>query len=181
MESIEKIKVLEKQLQSLRIERREIEKKIENIKLEKEVNFNKEEELINEINNLKGDGINRFLGRFAVVDSFRYRKHYIYITSVATEYSGCFMALSGPNFYIDTDDFKYIGVGCTHESAHNNYVLTINSPEEVNIITKDEFFSAFDKFQKEVNKIMHTSIEATPIMVTKNEYVYNNLVLEKII
>ena len=179
---MKQIELLKEELQDLYNERKLIDKKLENIELEKKVIFNKEEEIRNKINQIKDDGANHFLGKFAIVKGkWDGTGHYIYITSVATEYNGCLAAFAGPNFCLDTDkNFTRTDVCCKHQSAHVNYDVTIESPEQVKIITKEEFIQAFDEFQKNVNKMMHIAINTTPRRITKDEYRYDEEMFDKI-
>ena len=182
MDEMKQIALLEEELQDLYNERKLIDKKFENLELEKEVIFNKEDEIRNKISKIKDSGTNRFLGKFAVVkNKWGSRKHYIYITSVATEYHGCLAAFAGPNFCLDTDKhFTRTDVCCIHQSAHDNYVVTIESPEHIKLITKEEFIQAFDEFQKNVSNMMHTAINATPRRITKDEYRYDEEMFDKL-
>lgn len=182
MNEMKQIKNLEEELQDLYNERKLIYKKLENIELEKKVIINKEEEIRNKISLIKDGGTNHFLGKFAIVkNKYCNWEHYIYITSVATEYSGCLASFSGPNFCLYVDNcFIRTDVCCRHESAHNDYAVTVDSPDDVKIITKEEFMLAFDDFQKNVKKMMDISINAKPRRITKYEYKYEDEMFDKI-
>lgn len=181
MNELEQIKLLEEELQDLSNERKVIEKKLENIELEKKVIFNKEEEIRNKISQIKDGGTSHFLGKFAVVtNKWNNSKHYIYITSVATEYSGVFATFSGPNFCIDSDKYNTRTiVCCEHKSAHGSYDVAVNSPEQISIITKEEFVQAFDEFQDSLTRMMCAALHATPHKIKKDEYVYDEEIFEK--
>lgn len=182
MNEMKQIELLEEELQNLYNERKLIDKKFENLELEKKVIFNKEDEIRNKISKIKDGGANRFLGKFAVVkNKWGSREHYIYIISVATEYNGCLAAFAGPNFCLDIDNhFVITDVWYKHKSAHDNYDVTIKSPDDVKIITKEEFIQAFNEFQKNVDKMMQVAINASPCRIKTDEYVYDKEMFDKI-
>lgn len=180
-DEMNKIKQLEEDLQDLQNERQFIEKKLKNIELEKEVIFNKEEEIRAEIRKIKDDGSNRFLGQYAVVVSkWGNAKHYIFITSVATEYNGCLAAFCGPNFCISDGlcGKKDINISCNHQSAHDHYCITIDNPDNVTIITKEEFLSAFEDFMKTSKELMNIALNAVPRKKTQTEWKYEDDIYE---
>ena len=183
-DEMKKIKQLEEDLQDLQNERKLIEKKLDNLKLEKTVIENKEEEIRTEISNIKDDGTNRFLGQYAIVNPrWGNSNYYIFITSIATEYNGCLAAFSGPHFRIsDTcDGERDISLNCNHCSAHDMSThISIECPEDVTIITKEEFLAAFDKFQNQVKELMNVSLNAVPRKKTKTEWKYSEDIYEKI-
>ena len=172
---MKKIKLLEEQLQELRIERETVDKRLENIELEKKVLINKEEEIQDEISKIKEDGVNQFLGKFAIInDKWGSKNHYMYITSVATNFTGSLASFNGPNFVIDDRSyFERTQVCCIHRSAQDTHI-SIEDPKEVTIITKEEFLEAFDEFQKTVKERMVAAVNAVPKRTTKLEYKYKD-------
>ena len=177
-DEMKKIKELEEDLQDLQNERKVLDKKVENIELERKVLINKEQEIREEINEIKNNGVNHFLGQYAMVHPrWGNSDFYIFITSIATEYNGCLAAFSGPYFRIseDYDGSRDINISCNHSSAHDMGThISIDRPEDVTIITKEEYLAAFDKFQEQTKQLIIASINARPRKKTKTEWKYED-------
>ena len=177
-DEMKKIKELEEDLQDLQNERKFLDKKVENIELERKVLINKEQEIRAEIDEIKNNGVNHFLGQYAIVHPrWDGSDFYIFITSIATEYDGCLAAFSGPYFRIseDYDGSKNISCNCNHSSAHDMSIhISIDRPENVTIITKEEYLAAFEKFQEQTKQLMIASINARPRKKTKTEWKYED-------
>lgn len=180
-DEMKKIKQLEEELQDLQTERKVIDKKLKNIELEREVINNKEQEIREEISKIKECG-NDYLGQFAIVNNkWGSRQCYMFITSVATEYTGSLAAFSGPHFYIDVDEYhQRTEVSCEHNSAHDMSHISIDDPKDIKIITKEEFIAAFEKFQERTKELMIAAVNAVPRKKTKSEWKFSDDWYDKI-
>ena len=180
-DEMKKIKQLEEELQDLQTERKVIDKKLKNIELEREVINNKEQEIREEISKIKECG-NDYLGQFAIVNNkWGSRQCYMFITSVATEYTGSLAAFSGPHFYIDVDEYhQRTEVSCEHDSAHDMSHISIDDPKDIKIITKEEFIAAFEKFQQRTKELMIAAVNAVPRKKTKSEWKFSDDWYDKI-
>ena len=179
-DEMKKVKLLEEELQELQNERRALSKKEENLKLERTVLNNKEQEIQDEIDKIKSEGVSDYLGKFAKIteNALKPVPYYMYITSVNT--SGSSLAsFGGPGFYMHEESYwHYIRIQYEHKSAYDDSFASIVDRSQVEFITKEEFLDAFDKFQQKVKEKMITSINAVPRKKAKNEWKFEDDVYE---
>lgn len=175
-QEMKEVKLLEEQLQELQQERSALHKKEENIKLEYQVLNNKEQEIQEEIDKIKSNGVSNYLGKFAriITDSSKSIPYYIYITSVNTKGSYSLASFGGPGFYLNDESYlKWVRIQYEHKSAFDESFVSITDHTQVEFITKEEFFEAFDKFQQEVKEKMISAVDAIPRKKTKFEWKYD--------
>jgi hypothetical protein len=68
----------------------------------------------------------------------------------------------------------HLNIDSGHASAHYFPPVFVHTPEEVEIISKDDFFAAYDKMIEDGRKCLSESIDLKPLGQKDNEYVYED-------
>ncbi len=169
----EKIAELEEKRLAAYRKNQEIRKQIQELQNESTNLYKDEFKYQEEITKLKSDETSLYLGKFVKV-----RDCYIHVTSIANEYNDSICAFSGPHFYMrengGSEGGYYISIDTGHASAHYFPPVFVHTPEEVEIITKDDFFAAYDKMVEDGRKCLSESIDLKPLGKKDNEYVYED-------
>lgn len=175
-DEMKKIKELEEDLQDLQNERNTLRKKEDNLKLEYQVLNIKEQEIQDEINKIKSEGSSEYLGKFArIIENPRFpNPYYMYITSVNTSGSCSLVSFGGVGFYMCEEPWEYIRVQCKHKSAYDESFSSIKDRTNIEFITEEEYFAAFEKFQENIRKKMTAAVNARPRKKTKTEWKYED-------
>ena len=168
----EKIAELEEKRLSAYRKNQDIRSKIQVLQNESDALYKEEFKLQEEIIKLKTDNTSLYLGKFVKVNDC-----YLYVTSIANEYNDCICALSGPHFYIRKNNSPleggyYLKMNSGHESAHNFPPVFVHKPKEIEIISKDDFFAAYDKLVADAKQHLFEGIDLKPLGKKDNEFVY---------
>lgn len=173
----EKIAELEEKRLSAYRKNQDIRSKIQVLQNESNALYKEEFKLQEEIIKLKTDDTSLYLGKFVKV-----KDYYMYVTSVANEYNDSICALSGPHFYIrkngSSEGGFYLNMNSGHASAHHFPPVFVRKLEEIEIITKDDFFDAYNKLMTDGKQYLSESIELKPLGKKDNEFVYEDERLE---
>ena len=169
----EKIAELEEKRLAAYRKNQEIRKQIQELQNESTNLYKDEFKYQEEITKLKSDETSLYLGKFVKV-----RDVYIHVTSIANEYNDSICAFSGPHFYMRENGIPerghHLNIDSGHASAHYFPPVFVHTPEEVEIISKDDFFAAYDKMVEDGRKCLSESIDLKPLGQKNNEYVYED-------
>lgn len=165
-----KIKQLLAEQDRIDTERNEIRNQISELETKSRNLLEESCKLEREIEKIKEDGTNRFLGKYAKIGKPKWGHYvYMYIVSVANEYHGCIAAFNGPSFdYFD----DVVHIRWSLESAHNSFCATINDLNEIQIISKEEFLDAYNECANKAKNEFIKAINKVPIKKTTTQYKY---------
>jgi hypothetical protein len=167
----EKVAELEEKRLSAYKKNQVIQNKIKVLQDESDKLYKEEFRLQEEIIKLKTDDTSLYLGKFVKVNDY-----YMYVTSIANEYNSSICALSGPHFYIrkngSSEGGYYLNINSGHVSAHCFPPVFVHKLKEIEIITKDDFFAAYDKLMTDGKQHLFDAIELKPIRKEDNEFLY---------
>lgn len=161
--------LLEKQ-DRVNAERNEIRNQISELETKSRNLLEESCKLEREIEKIKEDGTNRFLGKYAKIGKPKWGHYvYMYIVSVANEYHGCIAAFNGPSFVCFEDTVRF---NWGLESAHDNYCATIYDLDEIQIISKEDFLDAYNECANKAKNEFIKAINKVPIKKTTTQYKY---------
>ena len=169
----EKLDALEEKRLAAFRENQKIKKQIRELQAKSDELLKEEFSLQDEISKLKSGGTGQFLGQFV-----RVHEYYIYVTSVTNEYNSCICALSGPYFCCYENSGYYSGGGhkikidSAHSSAHRDAVVFVDKLEDVEIITREQYFDALEKLLNMSKSILENAIDEKPLRTKDNEFIY---------
>lgn len=167
----EKIAELEQKRLAAYRKNQEIQKKIRELQDESNELYKEEFDCQESIHKLKSDDTSQYLGKFVKVGDC-----YIYVTSIANEYNDCICALNGPHFYIRKGGISeggyYFRMDSGHSSAHYCPPVFVHKPDEIEIITKDEFFAAYEQLVSDARQHLFEGVDKKPVRQKDNEYFY---------
>jgi hypothetical protein len=170
----EKLNALEEKRLAAFRENQKVKEQIRELQEKSDELYKEEFSLQDEISKLKSDGTGQFLGKFVHV-----HEYYIYVTSVTNEYSSSICALSGPYFYCYENSGYYSGGGkvikidSAHASAHHNAIVYVEKLEDVEIITREQYFDVFEKLLNSSRSILEKAIDEKPLRTKDNEFIYS--------
>ena len=170
----EKLDALEEKRLAAFRENQKVKEQIRELQEKSDELYKEEFNLQDEISKLKSGGTSHFLGKFV-----RVQEHFIYVTSVTNEYSGSICALSGPNFYSYENTGYYSGGGhiirinSAHASAHYDAVMYVKKLEEVEIISREQYFEALEKILNSSKGILEEAIDEKPLRTKDNKFIYS--------
>lgn len=143
-----KIKQLLDKQDRVNAERNEIRNQISELETRSRNLLEESCKLEREIEKIKEDGTNRFLGKYAKIGKPKWGHYvYMYIVSVANEYHGCISAFNGPSFVCFEDTVRF---NWDLKSAHDNYCATIDDLDEIQVISKEDFLDAYNECANKV-------------------------------
>ena len=170
-----KIDALEEKRLSAYNENCKIRKQIEELDKKSKELYKEEFEYKEKISKLKSDGTSQYLGKYLFIKGV-----YIYVTSIANEYNSCLCAFSGPRFSLHPA-YKHgniLNISSSLDSAHSNAQAYAYLPEDIQIISKEEYFKAFDELVDNIKKQIEENISKKPIKIKDNEFLYENSLFE---